>query len=81
MNDKEIVYKKVKEMLIRKEHLESRTYDYGHNDMQTDKFCKFCSTNQANFLGVIWHRERNHVSVNKEWHKKNCIVVVILRNK
>lgn len=65
---------KLRTMIINKKHLESRTYDYGHNDMQTDTFCKFCNANQAKYIT----QHKGQRKINKEWHKWDCIVVDVM---
>jgi hypothetical protein len=65
---------KIRTMIVNKNHLESRTYDYGHNDMQTDIFCKFCNANQAKYITT----RKGQRKVNREWHKFDCIVVDVM---
>lgn len=77
----DLVHQKISKMVTKKLHLESRTYDYGHNDMQTDIFCKFCGANQAKYLSTYYHGQLHEIMINGEWHKRGCVAIIILREE
>ena len=68
---------KLRAMIINKKHLIRRTYDYGHNDMQTDTFCKFCNANQAKYITD----RKGQRKFKNEWHMWDCIVLDVMRKK
>lgn len=70
---------KLRTMIINKKHVENRTYDYGHNDMQTDPFCKFCNANQAKYITYEYRKGQRRFK--GEWHKFDCIVLDVMAGK
>lgn len=76
---RQVVYNKIRMMVLDNRHLRSRTYDYGHNDMQTDTFCVFCHANQAKYITRSYRTDQ--IKIKHQWHRKDCVAVIILKEE